>query len=1054
MLNKTKKVAFLTSGLAGALVVSSAAGVALSSCTTTNTSNNTDSSNKYTYAIDWTDQDQVKQLTIDEQGLVYSSASKTEIIAVAPNTAATSVVIPASVKYITGYNEITKNSDGTIATSTTKGAFQGLVSLISVTFASDTTLVSIGDSAFSGCTYLSTISLPSSTSVVYNNAFLNCTNLRSINLVGVSYIGSSAFQNAMANGAGVSIDLSSASYIGDNAFNGCTSLVKADFSSNTTLSYIGVSAFNGAFVNGDSATTLDLSKATTLKTISDSAFAGCTNLTSVVLSSSSALTTIGANAFSGASNLTQVGSATGTFTAPSSLGNYVLTTVSSTSTSYVSSGIGANAFSGTKIATIDLSAVTATTPLGNAAFKGMTALTSVNFGSSKITTIPYSLFENDTALTTLTLPSSIITIQDGTNNSSANTSTNDYTNQRSPFYNSGLKTVDMSAITSYATGQTSWWGATIDSTTMVPVGLFQNLTSLTSVVLKKGTVVIGSDAFSGASALKTVKEGSTSTVADTTAGLIIPSTLEMINVGAFEGTGIESITFADTSSSTSNSLWFLGKNAFKDTTALTLVDLFAADTTNTHKIQHGAMDSTSTTVDTLTGLSGISAELFSGSTALKTVKLPTSITQIYTKAFVNNTALTSVNFDALTSLHTISTLNFTDANALSSIDLSGTALTTTSYAIANLFTGLPSNATVKLSAAATSLNDSSFLIQGNTTASASARPTITYSGTGLNLSLSKATTTVLGASGTVVDSLGSGSSTGAGTYKNPMLQYVSNDYDLTKSTVTSSASGTASTGANIGLYYPWTFFGNTKLTGLTMSASNFALQGTDAAPTQATSLFNVNATSFSGIKYNYHYVPFGGNTALKNFTFTGFDVSTTSTAAEASTTNNPLAKTTLKTWAQVGTIINKFAANSLAKITAWPSLSAGANADSASNIQYDSVITNTAASDKTSYTFKVTDSYVSGTSTGSSVAVENTFKATLDSTETFSFVHNGVTWTLTITPSTTTSTGSVTLVGKNINIYKGDKLGSTSVNAQIPFATTTTNGTEKANTITVTLNII
>lgn len=996
MLNKTKKVAFLTSGLAGALVVSSAAGVALSSCTTT--TSNTDSSDKYTYAIDWTDQDQVKQLTIDEQGLVYSGASKTEVIAVAPNTAATSVVIPASVRYITGYNQITKNSDGTIASSTTKGAFEGLVSLISVTFASDNTLVSVGDSAFKGCTYLSTISLPSSTSVVYNNAFSNCTNLRSINLVGVSYIGSAAFSGAMANGAGVSIDLSSASYIGDNAFNGCTSLVSANFSKNTTLSYIGVSAFAGAFVNGDTAATLDLSKATALKTISDSAFAGCTNLGSVVLSSSSGLTTIGTSAFSGASSLTQVGSTANTFTAPSSLGNYA----TSTTTNYVSSGIGANAFTGTKIATIDLSAVTATTPFTNATFKGMTSLAKVEFGSSsKITTIPYSLFEGDTALTSLTLPSSITTIQDGTHNTNANAT---YTDQRSPFYGSGLQTVDMSAITSYATGQTSWWGATIDNTTMVPVGLFQNLTSLTSVVLKKGTVAIGSVAFSGASALKTVKEGSTSTVADTTTGLIIPSTLEMINVAAFQGTGIESITFASTSSTASNSLWFLGKNAFQNTTELTSVDLTAADTTKEHSMQEGAITGTSTKSVSLTGLSAISAELFSGSTALKTVKLPSSTKQIYTEAFVNNTALTSVNFEDLASLDTITKVNFTGASSLSSIDLSKTALTATSYAIANLFTGLPTNATVKLGVAATSLNSTSFLIGENTAASVSARPTIEYP-SGLTIS----TTTTDGL-------VGIGATGVSASSNNTMLEYVSNDFDLASST----------NGDTVQEYLPKTFFGNTKLKKLTLSAKNLYKATSGSSPTQQASLFvhnaggNTMSNSSESTYYKTTYLPFGNNSALTDLVFSGFTLAsdtsiTWPTESSNSNKTNSLYRTTSTTWAQVATIINKFASNSVSNLTAWPTTFTG-GIDTNSKINDDSVVTGagtTSTSGSYSVTFTNSNDVKNSVSGWTKIALSINNNISAGTTSSESFIHNGVKWTLNVT-----SSGAITLVGENITIYK------------------------------------
>lgn len=1058
MLNKTKKVAFLTSGLAGALVVSSAVGVALSSCTTTTSSS--DTSNKYTYSIDWTDQDQLKQLTIDEQGLVYSSANKTEIIAVAPNTAATSFVIPASVKYITGYNEITKNSDGTVATSTTKGAFQGLVSLISVTFASNNTLVSIGDSSFYGCTYLSTINLPSSTSVVYNNAFYGCANLRSINLVGVSYIGSAAFQGAMANGAGVSLDLSSASYIGDNAFNNSTSLVSVDFSKNTTLTYIGRSAFAGAFVSGDSAATLDLSKTTSLKTISDSAFAGCTNLGSIVLPSTSVLTTIGANAFNGATSLTQVGATAGTFTAPSSLGNYATTTVGSTN--YVSSGIGANAFNGTKIATVDLSAVTATTPFTNAVFKNMTSLAKVNFGSAKITTIPYSLFEGDTALTSLTLPSSITTIQDGTNNTKTDST---YVDQRSPFYNSGLQTIDMSAITSYSTGTATWYNVTIDKTTMLPYSLFRGLTSLTTVILKSGTTVINSDAFYGASALTTVKEGGTSTLADNASGLVISPTLQMINSNAFEGTGIKSVSFASTDSSTTNSLWFVGKGAFANTTALTSVDLAAADTTQSHKIYNTAIIESSTQTEwTFNGLANISINTFSGATALKSVKLPSSIANIYSNAFVGNTALTSVNFSDLTNLISIGNTNFTGASALNDIDLSANSKFTGITTATNIFTGLPTTATVKLPSIATTLAASSFITGADATATIANRPAIKYDATtSLNLSLDKSSVTILGTS-TNIGALGSSSSSTV-TYPNTMLQYISGDYDLTKSANTATATSSVITsGAQIGYYYAHSFFGNTKLTGLTMSASNFALGGTSVSnATQATYLFYNNVSSAGqSADYVYNKVPFGGNTSLKNFTFVDFDINSSPSYPTGSGSEkidaNPLYKTTNKTWAQVATIINKFASNSTSAITTWPTISAtGTAADSTSKVQFDSAIT-TQSNASTGYTISFSDAYENTNTalTGSSKTVSQTFTNSLENedTKSWSFIHNGVTWTLTITPKTTSAEGSVTLVGQDINVYKATN-STASIKNQIPFAVTTnSDGSKTASKITVTLKIV
>lgn len=81
-----------------------------------------------------------------------------------------------------------------------------------------------------------------------------------------------------------------------------------------------------------------------------------------------------------------------------------------------------------------------------------------------------------------------------------------------------------------------------------------------------------------------------------------------------------------------------------------------------------------------------------------------------------------------------------------------------------------------------------------------------------------------------------------------------------------------------------------------MSASKFVLGGSNAAPTQATSLFVINSANAIA-DYDYKTVPFGQNTALKNFVFTGFDVTTTPNYPTVSDkkANNPLYKTSAKT---------------------------------------------------------------------------------------------------------------------------------------------------------------
>lgn len=270
-------------------------------------------------------------------------------------------------------------------------------------------------------------------------------------------------------------------------------------------------------------------------------------------------------------------------------------------------------------------------------------------------------------------------------------------------------------------------------------------------------------------------------------------------------------------------------------------------------MQKGTITGSTSTSVPLTGLSAIPSDLFNGSTALKTVSLPISVTNIYGSAFVNNTALTSVNFSALTNLTTIDNTNFTGANNLKEIDLSSNSKLTNITTATSIFTGLPTTAVVKLPSSATSLATNSFLTGDNQTASVTARPTIEYPS---GLTITTATTNSL---------IGIGATGVSKPTNNAMLEYVSNDFDLASST----------NGDTVQEYLPKTFFGNTKLQKLTLSAKNLYTAGSN--PTQQTSLFVHNAggnTMNSESKYyTTDYLPFGNNSALTDLVFSGFNLS-------------------------------------------------------------------------------------------------------------------------------------------------------------------------------------
>ena len=133
------------------------------------------------------------------------------------------IVIPASVKSITGYVNVTPTGTDNVVNPANHGAFQDMTSLTNVTFASNN-ITRIGTQAFKGCSNLATINLPSSISYVGNNAFENCSSLNDINLENVAYIGNSAFQGAFTNvpTSAVTVQADKASYVGSNAFNGTT----------------------------------------------------------------------------------------------------------------------------------------------------------------------------------------------------------------------------------------------------------------------------------------------------------------------------------------------------------------------------------------------------------------------------------------------------------------------------------------------------------------------------------------------------------------------------------------------------------------------------------------------------------------------------------------------------------------------------------------------------------------------------------------------------------------------------------------------------------------
>ena len=208
----------------------------------------------------------------------------------------------------------------------------------------------LGDGAFSGCSGLTSLTLPSSVTSIGDNAFSGCSGLTSLTLP------------------------SSVTWIGWDAFTGCSGLTSLTIPSGVT--WIGYYAFEGC----SGLTSLTIPSSVT--EIGKSAFQNCSGLTSLTIPSG--VTSIGNQTFYGCSGLTSL-------TIPSGV-----------------TSIGYFAFDGCSGLT-SLTIPSGVTSIGGRAFEGCSGLTSLTLPSS-VTSIDGYAFDGCSGLTSLTIPSGVTSI--------------------------------------------------------------------------------------------------------------------------------------------------------------------------------------------------------------------------------------------------------------------------------------------------------------------------------------------------------------------------------------------------------------------------------------------------------------------------------------------------------------------------------------------------------------------------------------------------------------------------------------------------------------------
>ena len=176
-------------------------------------------------------------------------------------------------------------------TSIGNQAFYGCSGMTSITIPNSVT--SIGNSAFLGCSGLTSITIPSSVTSIDIQAFSGCSGLTSITIPSsVTSIGSSAFSGCSGL---TSITIpSSVTSIGSSAFSGCSGLTSITIPSSMTC--IG----DCVFQNCSGLTSITIPSSVT--SIGDCAFQHCSGLTSITIPSS--VTSIGDYTFSYCHSLT------------------------------------------------------------------------------------------------------------------------------------------------------------------------------------------------------------------------------------------------------------------------------------------------------------------------------------------------------------------------------------------------------------------------------------------------------------------------------------------------------------------------------------------------------------------------------------------------------------------------------------------------------------------------------------------------------------------------------------------------------------------------------